>query len=498
MNKELKLHHAILAKNVDKVRCLLSQSADVNEKDSHERTPLHLTACTGNEEILKLLLETGKVDVNEKDGEGETPLQIAAFNGNQEVLKLLIDAGADVNVKDGNDNTILQYAIDCCCFDVAQTLIKAGADVNYKNSQGEAALHWAAGKNNVTLVRYLISHGADVNIKDSGQLTPLHYAVGCNSGRSTLNTVKVLLENGANVFSENYKGEMAVHCLVKKCKQIDSKLFKLFVSYMANYNLGFNHGEQQCRGVIDILRKIEEKIDVKEESRRSSSSDEKWMMIEREIKDLRELISSYEEKWDRLEGKVKEVQSLNEERLSKPGDKIASVDEEASERQDALERKISAIDEETSSIRKMSSASGKDDKYEPRILGSDRRGSSEQRLNSNEERQERIPSMQQERIPSVKEERIPSIQEERISIRRSSSVRRISSHVGSLNEHEVARVDLGRTSNESRWDTLEEKIKNIEQENEDMKKKVERLEEVVRKLMELKSAPDTEVQGGDS
>jgi ankyrin repeat protein len=58
------------------------------------RTPLSWAAGQGHEEVVKLLLQTGKVDVDSKDTEyGRTPLSWAAEEGHEEVVKLLHQAG---------------------------------------------------------------------------------------------------------------------------------------------------------------------------------------------------------------------------------------------------------------------------------------------------------------------------------------------------------------------------------------------------------------------
>ena len=58
------------------VETLLEQGADPNTKTNRDKTPLHLTAATGNEINVKALLAKGE-DPNIKNNLGETPLTIA-------------------------------------------------------------------------------------------------------------------------------------------------------------------------------------------------------------------------------------------------------------------------------------------------------------------------------------------------------------------------------------------------------------------------------------
>lgn len=48
--------------------------------------------------------------------------------------------------------------------------------------------------------RFLVHSGVDINAADSDGWTPLHCAASCNS----LQMVKFLCENGAQIFAETY------------------------------------------------------------------------------------------------------------------------------------------------------------------------------------------------------------------------------------------------------------------------------------------------------
>jgi len=70
------------------VRLLLETGkVDVNSRDEDGRTPL-LWAAQGHETIFRLLLETKKVDINWKDNFGRAALSYAASGGHEGIVKL--------------------------------------------------------------------------------------------------------------------------------------------------------------------------------------------------------------------------------------------------------------------------------------------------------------------------------------------------------------------------------------------------------------------------
>ena len=98
-NKEMKIYEAVMYGNLDGVKHLISEGADLNVKEQMGgSTPLMSAITFNHPEIGKVLLEAG-ADVNIQNNQGSTALHTAAFFCRVEMVKMLTDGGADRTVK---------------------------------------------------------------------------------------------------------------------------------------------------------------------------------------------------------------------------------------------------------------------------------------------------------------------------------------------------------------------------------------------------------------
>lgn len=70
----------------------------INAKDSLKRTPLHIAAFMGNNEIVAILIAHG-ANVNIQAQDGMTPLHFASRKGHLDVVKTLVKYGASAKAK---------------------------------------------------------------------------------------------------------------------------------------------------------------------------------------------------------------------------------------------------------------------------------------------------------------------------------------------------------------------------------------------------------------
>ena len=80
------------------------------EEYGHGHTPLMRAALDGNTERVKELIYQG-TNVNQRDDNGRTALMFAAINAHYETMKLLLGSGADVNARSNKGGTALMGAV---------------------------------------------------------------------------------------------------------------------------------------------------------------------------------------------------------------------------------------------------------------------------------------------------------------------------------------------------------------------------------------------------
>jgi ankyrin repeat protein len=108
-----KLYKAIVKGDSSLVKQLLNNKADPNyikAEGPWMKVNMLITAVNNeNINIVKMLI-INKADVKWKDGFKTTALMYAASTGNKEIVVLLLDNGADINDNDGQGNTVLSAA----------------------------------------------------------------------------------------------------------------------------------------------------------------------------------------------------------------------------------------------------------------------------------------------------------------------------------------------------------------------------------------------------
>lgn len=219
--------------NLAEIEKQLEAGADINGIDEDlESTALMWAAKVADAKTVKFLIDAG-ADVNFENGHGETALQQAMGNANHrvEIVRALVDAGARPTAQKDPQawwlsiyGSALTHRAE---LEIFKSLLDAGLDVNPATG---SPLGRAIGHGRADVVQLLLSRGAEV--KESGRgRTLLMAAATSPSGRyaDPVQTVRLVLELGANVNQRDEDGRTALHCAAESQNSATGPIMKLLI-----------------------------------------------------------------------------------------------------------------------------------------------------------------------------------------------------------------------------------------------------------------------------
>ncbi|KAF5574279.1 Pfs NACHT ankyrin domain-containing protein [Fusarium pseudoanthophilum] len=167
--------------HTDIVRMMMSiRSIDVNSRNTHLETPLHIAARSGRQDVVKLLLQIEGVDCDPRNDRHLTPLLFAVERQDDEVVKVLLETGkCDANLKDVNGQTLLSRAASNGSCSMVKLLLGAkGININFRDDDSRTPLMCAAmlGRS-VVMKLLLVTEGIEVNLMDNLGKTARDYAM---------------------------------------------------------------------------------------------------------------------------------------------------------------------------------------------------------------------------------------------------------------------------------------------------------------------------------
>ena len=121
---------------------------------------LIVASIDGDINAVKYLIEDG-ANVNWSDSYGYTPLIFASRERHLEIVKYLVEKGANVNHGNNQGTTPLIFASRDGHFDIVKYLVEHGANVNQSDNNGYPPLSWASNHEYLDIIKYLVSHNAD-------------------------------------------------------------------------------------------------------------------------------------------------------------------------------------------------------------------------------------------------------------------------------------------------------------------------------------------------
>jgi ankyrin repeat protein len=253
-------------RDMNTVRALIRQHADVNAAQPDGTTALHWAAHWNDLEIVNLLLRSG-AKVNVANRYGATPLSEAVVTGNAALVEALLNAGASPKTRTTEDGeTVLMTAARAGNVEAVKMLLERGADVNAReNYKGQTALMWAAAERHTEIVRLLLQHGADWRVRSidretkppklsaASSISPIarggFTALAFSAREGDIATARVMLDAGVDV---NYGDIDNTSPLVVAIMNKQFSFAKFLLERGADPNTVDAYGRTPLYAIVDI------------------------------------------------------------------------------------------------------------------------------------------------------------------------------------------------------------------------------------------------------
>ncbi|XP_067650397.1 ankyrin repeat domain-containing protein 17-like [Haliotis asinina] len=169
------LHHASIAGHGNMVVFIVTREmVDINSRGKYERTPLMRAAYYGHREICDLLVRFGgRMDL--VDDKGHNILHLSALSGQVEMMKYILSLNTtDIDSRTQTGATPLMKAAYVGHKNVFEFLVSNGANVSHVDDRGDNILHHASFGGHTDMVQYILSQNlVNINSREKYGATPL-------------------------------------------------------------------------------------------------------------------------------------------------------------------------------------------------------------------------------------------------------------------------------------------------------------------------------------
>ena len=209
---------------------IMMAAAGSKFNNSNDKSPVDLTllekSAENSAKITEMLI--GKADKNiiNDSLEGKTPLIIAVGNSYIDTAKILIENGANINAVDIEGWSALSYAVNNGDIEIAKLLLENKVKIK---DELLIAIKSPIVESSINIMKLLIENGANINYTDENGFNPLNIAI--ESGDMEL--TKFLITNGANVNSLMQDGVSLIGYAIA---QNNMDLLQMLIENGANVN----------------------------------------------------------------------------------------------------------------------------------------------------------------------------------------------------------------------------------------------------------------------
>lgn len=271
------IHLAACAGNIDVIKLLINNFA-IFKPESPQKyylSPLHYAAGSDHTHCIEYFLDLG-VPVDQQSticspfGWNWSALQTCSNHGNLSGIKLLVDRGANIHLKDPDEFQAIHRAAASGSSECLQFLLDRGADPEAYNEDGVTPLMRAVMNEHTSCVQVLLEYKADpfqVNV-----LYRLYNCLQISISNNDLSTARVLLDFSPALANTDELKERNFTSLHIAAYKGFFEAVVLVLSYNSALIYEKSHGktpldlakEQGHEKVITYLSEYEEKYDKNE------------------------------------------------------------------------------------------------------------------------------------------------------------------------------------------------------------------------------------------
>lgn len=153
----------------DIIREVIHQLDNPNPGDYDGRTPLHLACETGNLQIVRMITKNG-AELDCKDRFGVTPLCAATLSGHVEVCHFLREKGATLNMTNEATIELLFWTVHTNDIDLLELVVLNGIDLTCRDYDGRSVFGQAKDVGSKGILSYLMSEDLKEVREFDGQL----------------------------------------------------------------------------------------------------------------------------------------------------------------------------------------------------------------------------------------------------------------------------------------------------------------------------------------